>query len=498
MSVVERTCPLLLSGIDGDNTPKMDELSKKLESGNDNEKIEALKEIIHCVITGIEMSRLTMQVIKFCLRSRDHRIKKLLQIYWEVLDKKYPNSDKLKPEIILVCNHLLNDLKHPNEYIRGSTCRLLCRISEPEILEQLVPQVLANLEHRNSYVRKNAVLALMRIYALHNELVPDAPQRVYEFLMKEGNPLAKRNAFLMLANCDLRNALDFFLTVNDKIGSYSETMQTSILELMRKVCRQLPVPKSIFVKCAAYLLDSSSNAVVYEAANTLLSLTPLDSAINRALEAYARLLQSESDQNIKIVVINRLDSLKRRYDRNLRFVLMDILRALSTPNLDIRTKILALVLELSSPQNIEDIIGVLKKELVSANAEADPQITLYRGKLVETMHQCAVKFPQVAPQVVHLLMNHLDANVIMFVKEMLQDYHDLQESILQKLLENFAEISDEMVSRTALWIIGEYAQTKELIATSIDAIMRALGDLPLHTNESNEEEGKCKSNLLII
>jgi vesicle coat complex subunit len=39
-------------------------------------------------------------------------------------------------------------LQHPNEYIRGVTLRFLCRIREEEILEPLVPSILANLDHR--------------------------------------------------------------------------------------------------------------------------------------------------------------------------------------------------------------------------------------------------------------------------------------------------------------------------------------------------------------
>ena len=53
------------------------------------------------MMSGVDMSRVTMQVIKFCLRSRNHMIKKLVIAYWEVLDKKTPDG-KLKEEMILV------------------------------------------------------------------------------------------------------------------------------------------------------------------------------------------------------------------------------------------------------------------------------------------------------------------------------------------------------------------------------------------------------------
>lgn len=56
------------------------------------------------------------------------------------------------------------DLQHPNEFIRGSTLRFLCKLKEPELLEPLMPAIRACLEHRHSYVRRNAVLAIYTIY----------------------------------------------------------------------------------------------------------------------------------------------------------------------------------------------------------------------------------------------------------------------------------------------------------------------------------------------
>lgn len=49
------------------------------------------------------------------------------------------------------------------------------------------PAVIANLEHRHSYVRKNAVLALAAIYRLPKGelLVPDAPDLVEKMLQNE-------------------------------------------------------------------------------------------------------------------------------------------------------------------------------------------------------------------------------------------------------------------------------------------------------------------------
>lgn len=59
---------------------------------------------------------------------------------------------------------VFKDLQHPNEYLRGSTLRFLCKLKEPELLEPLMPAIRTCLEHRHSYVRRNAVLAIFTIY----------------------------------------------------------------------------------------------------------------------------------------------------------------------------------------------------------------------------------------------------------------------------------------------------------------------------------------------
>jgi hypothetical protein len=126
-------------------------------------------------------------------------------LYWEIVDKK-DASGKLLHEMILVCNALKNNLDHPNEYIRGSTLRFLCRIIESEILESLIPSVTANLQHRHSYVRKNAVLAVWAVFSNFPELMPDAPELLHTFVMQESNPAAKRNAFQMLVQVRFNHA----------------------------------------------------------------------------------------------------------------------------------------------------------------------------------------------------------------------------------------------------------------------------------------------------
>ena len=58
----------------------------------------------------------------------EHSIKKLLFLYWEVVEKTNVDGT-VKGEVTLAVNALRKDLDSPNEYIRGRTLRLVSKIS---------------------------------------------------------------------------------------------------------------------------------------------------------------------------------------------------------------------------------------------------------------------------------------------------------------------------------------------------------------------------------
>ena len=156
-------------------------------------------------------------------------------IYWEIVPK-YGADGKLLPEMILVCNALRNDLTSPNEYIRGCMLRFICKLKEPEILEPLIPSVKLALEHRHSYVRRNAALAIYNIHRNFGEqLLPDGPEVMEKFISQETDVSARRNAFLMLFNEAESIAIDFLSDNMDNIQTYGDGFALLVLELSRKV-----------------------------------------------------------------------------------------------------------------------------------------------------------------------------------------------------------------------------------------------------------------------
>ena len=386
------------------------------------------------MLSGEPMPRVLMQVVRFCINTDDHELKKVIMLYWEVVPK-YDPSRKLLPEMILVCNALRNDLNHPNEYVRGCMLRFLCKIKEPEILEPLVPSIKQCLDHRHSYVRKNAALATFHVCKHFGAtLMPDGNEVMERFVLAESELGARRNAYLMLFNEAEEVAIDFLAQNIDDLGKFGDGFALLVLELTRKVCRRDPQQKSRFVRVLFSLLQSPSAAVSYEAAWTLVSLSSAPTAVRAAASTYAQLLNAQSDNNVKLIVLERLDDLKQHHARVLQEVLMDILRALSSPNIDICAKTLSVAMELVSPRNIEEVVSVLKREVVRTRESELEKGTAYRAMLVRAIHGCATKFATVAESVVAVLMDFLGGDgamdVIVFARAIVEQYPQLRPGVL--------------------------------------------------------------------
>lgn len=73
-----------------------------------------------------------------------------------------------------------------------------------------------------------------------------------------------------------------------------------------QVCRTNPAEKGKYIKIILALLQSTSTAVMYECAVTLVSLSQAPTAIRAAANCYCQLLVSHSDNNVRLIVLDRL------------------------------------------------------------------------------------------------------------------------------------------------------------------------------------------------
>ncbi|KAK7752817.1 coatomer subunit beta [Diatrype stigma] len=471
------------------DVPSLSDLRMQLEKGTDESKVDTMKRILTVMLNGDPMPQLLMHIIRFVMPSKSKHLKKLLYFYYEICPK-LDASGKLKQEMILVCNGIRNDLQHPNEYIRGNTLRFLCKLREPELIEPLLSSARSCLEHRHAYVRKNAVYAIASIYQHSPSLIPDAADLIAAFLEVETDATCKRNAFAAVSSIDHEKALFYLNSVFEGIPNAEELLQLVELEFIRKDAVQNTHNKAKYLRLIFDLLEAGASTVVYEAASSLTALTSNPVAVKAAAAKFIELSIKEADNNVKLIVLDRVDQLRQKNEGILDDLVMEILRVLTSTDIDVRRKALSIALEMVSSKNVEEVVLLLKKELSKTVDQEYEKNTEYRQLLIHSIHQCAIKFSEVAASVVDLLMdfiadfsNSSAVDVINFVKEVVEKFPKLRPSIVERLVATLNEVRAGKVYRGIIWIVGEYSLEERDIREAWKRIRASLGEIPILASE---------------
>lgn len=229
---------------------------------------------------------------------------------------------------------------------------------------------------------------------------------------------------------------------------------------------------------------------MYEAASSLTALTSNPVAVKAAAAKFIELSIKEADNNVKLIVLDRVDQLRKKNEGVLDDLIMEILRVLSSPDIDVRRKALGIALDMVSSKNVEEVVLLLKKELSKTVDQEYEKNTEYRQLLIHSIHQCAIKFSEVAASVVDLLMDFIaDFNntsavdVINFVKEVVEKFPKLRPSIVHRLVDTLSEVRAGKVYRGILWIVGEYSLEEKDIRDAWKRIRASLGEIPILASE---------------
>ncbi|KAI8869331.1 Coatomer, beta subunit [Ramicandelaber brevisporus] len=531
----EAPCYTLIHQADAfDAQSSLGRLRQALEKGSDDAKIDALRQIIIAHVNGeTGLDGLLMHVIRFVLPSKNKILKKLLLFYWEICPKRKADGTP-REELILVVNALLNDLQSPNEYVRGATLRLLCKMRDPEVVTPLIPAVRECLKHRVSYVRRNAVNAISSLYQAVPALIPDAVEFIEIALAEEVDSACKRAMFVMLCDANQQAALSYLAGVLDQFDLFDDTMQTAAIELIRKEYHRLSstvggmaagagsrargaagVEPAKLLQAVHQLATTASTRswVRFEAASAILAMTTHPTLVKDAARTLISLVVSEPDSNIKLTILDMLERMRAEPSNDavdragvLADLALDCAPILLNLDVEVRRKGLGFMSSLLSRQNVREMVALFKKELARTIAAASEskeseaaENAEYRQQLLSAVNSCAQRFPDVASDVAHVLFetltaeldnstgsskNQAGADVVGFLRELTEVYADLRPSIVAELIGLFgSNLRGSRVIRGALWILGEFAITTDEIRSTWDAIRASIGPIPLLSAE---------------
>jgi AP-4 complex subunit beta-1 len=151
-------------------------------------KRAVMERVVGYMTLGIDMSPLFSEMI-MATATKDLVQKKMCYLYLS-------NYASLQPEMaLLVINTLQKDARDQDPMVRGLALRCLCSLHVENVLEYLIDPVLKGLLDVSGYVRKTAVMCVLRLRELSPDVIADR-QLVHElfYLLNDRDPQVAANA----------------------------------------------------------------------------------------------------------------------------------------------------------------------------------------------------------------------------------------------------------------------------------------------------------------
>ena len=519
LTLKEKPCYIY---IDQEPLTSYREVTKKISSKDIKEKEEALKTILGSMVNDDNYPQdLMINAIHHLTIVDDIRIKKLLFLFWEIVEKT--NKDgKIKEEFILVCNTLRKDLDSPNEYIRGRTLRLLTKLPMPEILENLKSAVFENLNHNHPYVKSNALMCTMSfINNFGSDCVPDSmPDQLKDIILKDNDTATRRNAYLVLSKIAPMESLELTQEImeNNEISELGDLFALCIAENLKKLCKSFPNKTSIFINLLLELSVHKSHSVLFEISSILLEVSSSPNIVSTAVNILCSLLHEERDNNTLVIILKKLIGIKNKHKEILQ---EQILTFATLINLnyakELRKIAFQLINELVTEANITQVFDKFIETFTQLNAVNENENTI---ELKNMISKCIIlnikKYPNIDKNYPLFLLgksifskkdNVYLYSQISFIRELFDLYSNVEDEksklitkeMLNKIIHSFEDIDTYEIMQICIWVLSNYSNDLETLKNVFDLIMKNLGDLNFEYSSSsillqdNEKESEEKS-----
>ena len=510
----EKPCYLY---IDEEPLTSYRDVLKKISSKVIPDKEEALKSVLGSMVNDDNYpDDLMINVIHHLTIVDDIKVKKLLFLFWEVVDKHKPDGT-MKDEIILLCNGIRKDLDSPNEYIRGRTLRLLTKLPYKEILENVKAAVFDNIKHVHPYVRSNAIMCILSfIDNFGVDIVPDSlPDDLKEIILKDNDTATRRNAYVLYSRISPMESLTLTQEImeNNEISELGDLFALCIVENLRKLNKIFPQKSSNFIHLLLELSVHKSHSVLFEIGSLLLDISSNPNVVSSAVNILCSLLHEERDNNTLIIILKKLYNIKSRHSEILQEQILTFANLINLNYaVELRKLSFELIDELINESSITQVFDKFMNIFTQLNSVNESEYTIeLKNSMLNCMLKNIIKFPKI-DKMYSLFV--LEKNIT-FKKDKLYVYSQINSikqlftvynkpddencviilnEMLKKIIKLFEEIDQYEIMETCIWILANYIKDLPLLQQSFDLIMKNLGDLNFEFLEEEANLEKMESN----
>lgn len=399
--------------------------------------------------------------------------------------------------LTLVTNSLKLDLTNSNQYIQALSLIAIGNLATQDMARDLVSDVEKLLKSNNSYLRKKAALAAIRLVKKEPDLLEGMEDRIVA-LLKDRNhgvlisglqlimevinelPQTKPEYTKLVPSLTrlLRNFISMgFSPEHDVSGITDPFMQVKILRLLRVLGKSNEEASEQMNDVLAQVATNTEttknagNAILYECVQTIMDVESDSSLKVLAINILGRFLLNR-DNNIRYVALNSLSKVVSEDNAAVQRHRNTIVDCLKDPDISIRQRALDLIYQLVNDQNVVLLTTELLNYLVVA--QTDHKVSL-SSKIMQIVEKYSPNKKWRVDTVITMLTvagNITDESVprtaIIFIAQAdgLQAY--ATHRLFRALLEETAQLG---LLQVAVWCIGEYGSllTRDCPAPDTDS-----------------------------
>lgn len=407
--------------------------------------------------------------------------------------------------LTLVTNSMKLDLTNSNQYIQALSLITIGNLATQDMARDLASDVEKILAQNNSYLRKKAALATIRLIKKEPDLVEHMSEKIVALLKDRAHGVLITGLQLIIEVLLiqpsmaeefrslvpslvrlLRNFITMGYSPEHDVGGVADPfLQVKILHLLK-----------LLGKGSEEASDHMNDVLAQVATNTETSKNSGNSILYECVQT---IMEVNSDSGLRVLAVNILGRFLLNRDNNIRYVALNtlskvvledisavqrhratIVDCLKDSDVSIRQRALELIYQLVNEQNVEHLAAEMLNYLVVAPAE-------HRAGLVSKVMNVVEKFSPSSRWRVDTVITMLSVagrpeaddettnSAILFIAQS-TGLHAYSVHRLFKCLED--DTSQLTLVHVSLWCIGEYAEAL------LSGVEDSTGSYPARTEQA--------------
>ena len=385
--------------------------------------------------------------------------------------------------LTLVTNSLKLDLTSNNQYIQALSLIAIGNLATQDMARDLISDVEKLLKSNNSYLKKKAALATIRLLKKEPDLTEHITDRIVPLLKDRNHGVLITTLQLLIDIFDvcpeqkdefkkivpslvrlLRNFISMgFSPEHDVSGVTDPFMQVKLLDVLRQLgmkdAEASEQMNDVLTQVATNTesVKNSGNSILYECVKTIMAIDSDSGLKTLAINILGRFLLNR-DNNIRYVALQSLIKVVAYDNASVQRHRNTIVDCLKDPDVSIRQRALELVYQLVNAQNVEALTAELLNYLVVCQTEHKVNLVSHIMNIVEKYSPNAKWKLNTIITMLCMAGIHCSEAImstcILFISQA-QQYHKYVVHHVYRLLQE--DTSQTGFLQVGVWCIGEYS-----------------------------------------